>query len=48
MRYLGESVEKASKHCIEELRHDGGLGGVIAVDNLGHGEPMELFDIITH
>ncbi|GJE96714.1 isoaspartyl peptidase/L-asparaginase [Phanerochaete sordida] len=35
MRYLNESVEKAAKHCIEELRSDGGIGGVIALDSSG-------------
>ncbi len=37
MRYLGESVTRASKECVEELRLDGGIGGVIALDNKGHG-----------
>ena len=40
MRYLGESVKKASKHCVEELRKDGGIGGVIALDNKGRGKPL--------
>lgn len=38
MRYLHESVTKAAKHCVEELLHDGGIGGVIALDNSGNGE----------
>lgn len=38
MRYLNESVEKAAKHCVEELRQDGGIGGVIALDDKGNGE----------
>lgn len=38
MKYLDESVEKASKHCVEELRRDGGIGGVIALDNRGHSK----------
>ena len=37
MRYLNEPVGKAAKHCVEELRHDGGIGGVIALDNKGNG-----------
>jgi len=36
MRYLNESVGKAAKHCVEELRRDGGIGGVIALDNKGN------------
>lgn len=36
MRYLNESVRKAAKHCVEELRQDGGIGGVIALDNKGN------------
>ncbi|KIP08295.1 hypothetical protein PHLGIDRAFT_104546 [Phlebiopsis gigantea 11061_1 CR5-6] len=36
MRYLHEPVAKAAKHCVEELRHDGGIGGVIALDHKGH------------
>ncbi|EKM54035.1 uncharacterized protein PHACADRAFT_257628 [Phanerochaete carnosa HHB-10118-sp] len=36
MRYLHEPLEKAAKHCVEELRRDGGIGGVIALDNKGN------------
>jgi len=36
MRYLNEPLEEASKHCVEELRKDGGIGGVIALDNKGN------------
>ncbi|KAI0700914.1 asparaginase [Cytidiella melzeri] len=28
--------DKASKYCVEELRKDGGIGGVIALDNRGN------------
>lgn len=38
IRYLNESVEEASEHCVEELRRDGGIGGVIALDSRGHGK----------
>lgn len=38
MKYLGESLKKASLHCVEELRKDEGIGGVIALDNKGNGE----------
>lgn len=37
MKYRHESVYKAASHCIDELRRDGGDGGVIALDNQGHG-----------
>ena len=43
MKYLGEPVEKAAKHCVEELRHDGGVGGVIALDNQGHCEYPDMY-----
>ncbi|GBE81372.1 asparaginase [Sparassis latifolia] len=36
MRYLGESLETAACHCVEELRRDGGVGGVISLDNEGN------------
>ncbi|OCH91801.1 asparaginase [Obba rivulosa] len=36
MKYLNESVAQASKHCVEELRRDGGDGGVIALDREGN------------
>ncbi|KAH9830741.1 asparaginase [Rhodofomes roseus] len=36
MKYLNESVTQAARHCVEELRHDGGVGGVIALDNQGN------------
>ncbi|TCD61972.1 hypothetical protein EIP91_007658 [Steccherinum ochraceum] len=35
MKYRHESVQQATTRCIEELRRDGGDGGVIAVDNKG-------------
>lgn len=38
MRYLHEPVHKAAKHCVEELRQNGGMGGVIALDNKGNGK----------
>lgn len=37
MKYLHEPLAKAAKYCVEELRHDGGIGGVIALDNQGNG-----------
>ncbi|KZT04618.1 asparaginase [Laetiporus sulphureus 93-53] len=36
MKYLHEPLEKAAKHCVEELRRDGGVGGVVALDNRGN------------
>jgi len=36
MKYRHESVQDAAVHCVEELRRDGGDGGVIAVDNAGN------------
>ncbi|KAI8975831.1 asparaginase [Trametes punicea] len=38
MRYLHEPLSVAAKTCVEELRRDGGIGGVIALDNSGNGE----------
>ena len=38
MKYLHEPVGVAAKACVEELRRDGGIGGVIALDNAGNGE----------
>lgn len=37
MKYLHEPLAKAARHCVEELRRDGGVGGVIALDNQGNG-----------
>ncbi|PCH39449.1 asparaginase [Wolfiporia cocos MD-104 SS10] len=36
VKYLHEPLAKAARHCIEELRRDGGDGGVIALDNQGN------------
>lgn len=36
MKYLDQPLAKAAKHCVEELRHDGGVGGVITLDNQGN------------
>ena len=37
MKYLHESVSVAARVCVEDLRRDGGVGGVIALDNAGNG-----------
>ncbi|PIL33832.1 hypothetical protein GSI_03538 [Ganoderma sinense ZZ0214-1] len=36
MKYLHESVAVAAKACVEDLRRDGGVGGVIALDSAGN------------
>jgi beta-aspartyl-peptidase (threonine type) len=36
MKYLGKSLRSASQFAVEELRRDGGEGGVIALDNQGN------------
>ncbi|RPD60734.1 asparaginase [Lentinus tigrinus ALCF2SS1-6] len=36
MKYLHEPLSVAAKTCVEELRRDGGIGGVIALDNAGN------------
>lgn len=38
-------MKKAAKHAVEDLLQDGGLGGVIALDNLGNGKtfPFLMF-----
>ncbi|TBU55049.1 asparaginase [Dichomitus squalens] len=36
MKYMHEPLSVAAKACIEELRRDGGIGGVIALDNAGN------------
>ncbi|CDO77696.1 hypothetical protein BN946_scf184969.g47 [Trametes cinnabarina] len=37
MKYLHEPLAAAALACVEELRQDGGIGGVIALDNAGNG-----------
>ncbi|KAF8170174.1 asparaginase [Mycena galopus ATCC 62051] len=36
VKFLGESLEKAAEYAVEELRQNGGIGGVIALDKLGN------------
>jgi len=36
IRFKGESVKVASKACVDELRRDGGNGGVIVLDESGN------------
>ncbi|KAJ7267571.1 asparaginase [Mycena haematopus] len=36
VKFLGEPLEKAAEYAVEELRQHGGIGGVIALDNLGN------------
>ena len=38
VKYLHEPLSIAAKACVEELRRDGGIGGVIVLDNAGNGE----------
>ena len=35
---MHEPLDVAARACVEELRGDGGIGGVIALDNSGNGE----------
>ena len=38
MKFKGESIKAASEACVEDLRRDGGLGGVIVLDERGNCE----------
>ncbi len=38
VRYEKVSLQKAARDAVEDLRKDGGVGGVIALDNHGNGE----------
>jgi beta-aspartyl-peptidase (threonine type) len=38
MQYLGQTVKDASKEVVENLRDQGGIGGLIAVDLQGNCE----------
>ena len=37
MRYLNETLDKAANRAIQDLLKEGGIGGVIALDNHGNG-----------
>jgi isoaspartyl peptidase/L-asparaginase-like protein (Ntn-hydrolase superfamily) len=43
MKFLHQSVDKASKICLEELDKDGGKGGVILLDSNGNCKSQWLF-----
>jgi L-asparaginase / beta-aspartyl-peptidase len=36
MQYLNEPLNRAARAAVEDLRKDGGLGGVIALDSQGN------------
>jgi len=36
VRYLNEPLDKAANRVLKNLSDDGGIGGVIALDNNGH------------
>jgi L-asparaginase / beta-aspartyl-peptidase len=38
MQYLNEPVHKAAQSVVESLRREGGIGGVIALDDEGNGK----------
>lgn len=40
MKFSNLSVRRASAQVIQELLHDGGIGGVIAVDSEGNGAQL--------
>ncbi|KAF7428376.1 hypothetical protein PC9H_007599 [Pleurotus ostreatus] len=42
IRYRHESLHKATHRVVEDLRKDGGIGGVIALDNAGNGNTPAL------
>ena len=42
MKLLDESVTDAAKNVVEDLRKDGGTGGVIALDEKGTRECFSL------
>jgi beta-aspartyl-peptidase (threonine type) len=42
MKLLEESVTDAAKNVVEDLRKDGGIGGVIALDEKGTREYFSL------
>lgn len=43
VRLLHEPLKKAAKHAVDDLRKEGGLGGVIALDRAGNGKACNLF-----
>lgn len=45
VQYLREPLERAAKRAVEDLFVEGGIGGVIALDDYGNGM-LSLFDII--
>jgi len=49
MQGSGESVTKAADYVVDELRKDGGVGGVIALDHKGNGwlTPDAYLSILT-
>lgn len=40
MRFKNESLKKSAAWAVEALRVEGGLGGVIALDNKGNGSQV--------
>ena len=43
MKLLGESTQEAANEVVDHLARDGGIGGVIALDNKGNGKLSFLF-----
>jgi isoaspartyl peptidase/L-asparaginase-like protein (Ntn-hydrolase superfamily) len=41
MQYLGEPLKKATQWVVSDLKVAGGEGGVIAIDEAGHGELLK-------
>ena len=48
MKLLEESVTDAAKNVVEDLRKDGGIGGVIALDERGTRECLPSSFIVSN
>jgi hypothetical protein len=49
MQYLNEPVHKAAQSVVEALRREGGIGGVIALDDEGNGkDPTSMVGAISN
>lgn len=42
MQLVGDSVDEATRRVVQDLWRDGGIGGVIALDEQGKGTLKEL------
>ncbi len=47
VKFLGQTLDSAAQHTVDDLLKDGGTGGVIALDTDGNGMCLRVSHLLT-